>query len=169
MRSPNFLLSFAYAVAVLPVFSSGQTATSKGSVTEAEELLGKGVSIPTYHAFIVGINDYKHWQDLRQAKDDAQAVARELGRRYGFAANNITQLYDSDATRDAINLRLQRYAKALTENDALLIYYSGHGFYDKITKKGYWIPSEARETFGGEPAGGDWIHNTQLSRTMWPA
>ena len=50
----------------------------------------------------------------------------------------------------------------LGENDALLIYFAGHGYYDKLVKRGFWIPTEAREDVDGEPAEADWLSNATL-------
>jgi formylglycine-generating enzyme required for sulfatase activity len=139
-------------------------AKTRGSEVVEKEL-GKGISIPTYHALIIGINKYKDpkWQTLRQAREDAENVSRELVRRYGFKRTNVTELFDTEATRDAIYNNLRRSAECLGENDALLIYFSGHGFHDSMTKKGYWVTTEARRwSEQRDPAFGDWFQNADL-------
>ncbi len=35
-------------------------------------------------------------------------------------------------------------AEKVDEHDNLVIYFSGHGHYDEITKTGYWIPVDAQ-------------------------
>jgi hypothetical protein len=35
---------------------------------------------------------------------------------------------------------LSEYRQVLTEDDSLLIYYAGHGQYDKDADKAYWLP-----------------------------
>ena len=127
---------------------------------KVQEVLGDDAPIPTYHAFVVGINEYKFWQHLRQAKDDAEDVGKLLKTNYGF--KDVKTLFDGQATLDNILKELRNYARSLGPNDALLIYYAGHGYYDKLLKKGYWVPTEARETINEEPAMSEWLPNTTL-------
>ncbi len=51
----------------------------------------------TYHALVIGNNDYEHLTDLRMAVVDAAAVAEMLERRYGFDVETLI-----DATRNDI-------------------------------------------------------------------
>ncbi len=44
-------------------------------------VLGEDLKLPDYHALIIGINRYKHWRGLRQAREDAKNVAT-LQRRW---------------------------------------------------------------------------------------
>ncbi|MAE67840.1 MAG: hypothetical protein CMJ18_26600, partial [Phycisphaeraceae bacterium] len=123
-------------------------------------VLSGGVKPPRYHALVIGINTYRHWPHLRQAKQDAEAVGALLKPRYRFA--DVQTLYDDKATKVAIIRKLRNYAKTLREEDALLIYFAGHGYYDKLVKRGFWIPTEAREHVEQEPAEADWLPNDTL-------
>jgi hypothetical protein len=109
---------------------------------------------------VIGINRYKHWRRLRQAREDAQNVASLLRSRYGF--KSVTTLYDEDASLQGIVRALRVLTRKLTPNDSLLIYFAGHGYYDKLLKKGYWVPAEGREEVGGMPAINDWLQNSNL-------
>lgn len=109
---------------------------------------------------MIGINQYKHWQSLRRARLDAEKVAAVLGGTYGFT--DLRTLYDSEATRENILRVLRKLTKELTAADALLVYFAGHGYNDKLLQKGYWVPSEAREEVEREPAVGEWLPNTEL-------
>jgi len=46
-------------------------------------------------------------------------------------------------TRENILAALRELATSLDKNDALVIYFAGHGVEDKISGHGYWIPSDA--------------------------
>jgi formylglycine-generating enzyme required for sulfatase activity len=129
-----------------------------------EEVLGKDASVPAYHALVIGINNYKHWQQLRQARQDAEKLADLLKSSYGFA--DVCTLYDRDATRQNILLQLRKLAKQLNANDALLIYYAGHGYYDKVLNEGFWVPSDAHERIDNEPATSDWLTNDELRKHL---
>ncbi len=91
-----------------------------------------------YFALIIGINDYQHLPRLSTPRNDAQELASVLGNQFGFK----TQLL-LDATRDQILETLDRYRRTLSESDNLLIYYSGHGYFDKETDQAYWVPVDA--------------------------
>jgi WD40 repeat protein len=91
-----------------------------------------------YYALIMGINDYKYIQKLETAKKDAIEVERLLRERYGFETKLII-----NATRMDVLNTINDFRKKLKEEDSLLIYYAGHGDYDKITDKAYWLPVDA--------------------------
>jgi hypothetical protein len=128
------------------------------------EVLGKEAAVPRYHALVIGINDYQHWQDLRQARQDAEGVAALLRKRYGF--QDVRSLYDQEATRAQIEGALRKLTRDLTAQDALLIYFAGHGYYDKLLKNGYWIPAEAHERGDNEPATSEWLDNLTLRKYL---
>jgi len=129
----------------------------------AQKVVGDA-SLPTYHALVIGINKYQHWQDLRQARPDAEEIAELLKTRYGFSSTRT--IFDSAATKDGLTLELRRLARELTGRDSLLIFFSGHGYFDKVWNSGYWIPTDARERVTGEPATMDWFSNTDLKRCL---
>lgn len=94
-----------------------------------------------YYALVIGINDYHApIPALKTAVHDAYAVADILSSEYGF---KVTTLYDHDATRDNILDAIAHFRKSLAENDSFLIYYAGHGSYDREADKGYWLPIDA--------------------------
>ena len=113
----------------------------------------KGTSQPgditidgNYWALIIGINEYPNLppsMQLQAARADAQDVATVLQKRYGFAKERMIQLYDKKASRDEIITALESLGGAVGEKDSLLIYYAGHGEFNKVNKRGFWIPSDA--------------------------
>ncbi len=91
-----------------------------------------------YYALVIGINNYKNLPKLTTATADAQALATLLQTQYGFETTVLL-----DATRDQISKALNDYRRNLDENANLLIYYAGHGIYDKVADKAYWMPVDA--------------------------
>ena len=117
-----------------------------------------------YQALVIGINDYaaangQGWEKLSTARNDAQALADVLRRQYGF---EVTTLLDGAATRAAIMEQLDRLSQ-LGENDAVLIYFAGHGLYDEALGEGFWIPGDARKTAGRRLTKEDWIWNSTVT------
>lgn len=95
---------------------------------------GKGQSV----ALVIGINDYKHLPKLKTAVGDANAIAKVLHDSYGF---DVRVLHNS--TRNEIMKALSEYRRTLDEHASFLVYYAGHGYYDKEADKAYWLPVDA--------------------------
>ncbi|MFA7256948.1 MAG: caspase family protein [Kiritimatiellales bacterium] len=117
-----------------------------------------------YHALVIGIGDYSGtgWPQLGTARADAEAIGEILRTRYGFS---VTQLIDRQATQGNI-LRTLDQLMQLTADDALLIYFAGHGFYDESMDEGYWIPYGAQRSRMEQPAKEDWLWNSSISRIL---
>jgi len=95
----------------------------------------------SYYALIIGINDYPTGMPrLKTAVNDANTVGQLLEERYGF---QVQYLRDGDATRFKILNAITKLRGKLGEDDNLLIYYGGHGYFDKDADKGYWLPVDA--------------------------
>lgn len=130
---------------------------SEASPEEPEPVLN-------YHALVIGIGDYSGtgWPQLGTARADAEEIGNVLSERYGF---QVTKLTDRQATRGNI-LRALDQLMQLTPNDALLIYFAGHGSYDDSMGEGYWIPHGAQRSRMGLPAKEDWLWNSSISRIL---
>jgi len=118
----------------------------------------------TYHALVIGVSDYRctGWPQLGTARNDAEAVAHVLTQRYGF---QTTLLLESAASREGVIAALDQMMQ-LHPNDALLIYFAGHGYYDTNMDEGYWIPFGAVRTKGKRLAREDWLWNSTLQRIV---
>lgn len=115
---------------LLPALPPELTSESPGSVDH--DVFGK------YYALIIANNDYNTLDDLSTPQNDASVIARILTERYGFS---VTSLYN--ATRYEILSALNNMRRELTEKDNLLLYYAGHGDYDKKNNRGHWLPVDA--------------------------
>jgi uncharacterized caspase-like protein len=93
-----------------------------------------------YYALVIGINIYQHMPQLKTAVNDARAVAKVLKNQYGF---QVTTLLDRKATRSNIVSQLNRLINGLDEDEHLLIYYAGHGYFDNQAQEAYWQPHDA--------------------------
>lgn len=117
-----------------------------------------------YHALVIGIGDYggSDWPRLGTAREDARAIGEVLRSRYGF---NVIELTDRQATRGNILRTMDQFMR-LGANDALLIYFAGHGFFDEKIDEGYWIPFGAKRSHMNLPAKEDWLWNSSISRLL---
>ncbi len=109
-----------------------------------------------YHALVIGNNDYAHLPKLKTAVSDAAATAELLRGKYGF---EVTLLLN--AKRERILEEVNRLRAELTNKDRLLIYYAGHGEFDRETDTGYWLPVDAKPQDDTK-----WIANDSLTRHL---
>lgn len=136
------------------------------STAEAERRSNPGeenTSAPTpqaqgtrYHALIIGNNLYRYFPRLKTAVNDATEVESLLQKRYGFKTRLLL-----NATRKEILTAVNTYRKELGEQDNLLIYYAGHGEYDKTADKAYWLPVDAQKD---NPV--DWIMSDDITSNI---
>jgi hypothetical protein len=110
----------------------------------------------SYHALLVGNNDYRSLPNLRTAVNDARAMAGLLQEKYGFSVRLLT-----NATRADILRAISGYRRTLTRRDNLLIYYAGHGWLDKDADEGYWLPVDATEEDSTH-----WISNSSITSAL---
>jgi len=112
-----------------------------------------GTTFGTYHALVIGNNDYTKMRRLKTAVTDAQEVARVLEKEYGY---RVTLLLNAD--RYKMLSALNEMREKLTEKDNLLLYYAGHGEVDEKNGRGYWLPVDAEQN---SPA--NWVSNTDIT------
>lgn len=110
------------------------------SETAASRALSAKLTNGKYYGLIIGINSYQNINKLKNAVNDAKVVDQILKENYGFE-NRV--LLEDEATRNNIMKALNDLRKKLTENDSLLVFYSGHGEYNKETEASYWLPVDA--------------------------
>src|ERR1039458_93151 len=91
-------------------------------------------------ALVIGNDAYLYVTPLRTATNDARSVQAVLRGRYGFETTLLL-----NATRSQIVSALNAYRRDLGADSSLLIYYAGHGFYDRAVDKAYWWPVDARD------------------------
>lgn len=113
------------------------------------------------YLLVIGINNYLHWPKLNNAVKDANDVASTLMVKYNFEFDNIVLLKDEQATRNNIYTSLRGLIEKVSPQDNLMVYYSGHGFFDQLLNEGYWVPVEAHVN-----ASGDYVSNTEILRII---
>ena len=110
-----------------------------------------------YYGLVIGIDNYRDPEipDLDNPIKDAQGVYRSLTTNYTFEPDDVT--FMKNPKRSEIIGVLDGLRGKITENDNLLIFYAGHGFWDEDAGIGYWLPSDATT---GTTA--DWFRNSTL-------
>lgn len=99
----------------------------------------RGATEPArYYALIIGNSNYRHLPKLKTPGNDAESVAMTLSQHFGFTTKTLLDASRQD-TLDAVN----DMRKVLAAKDSLLIYYAGHGYFDTVAEKAYWLPVDA--------------------------
>ncbi len=114
-----------------------------------------------YHALIIGVQDYDDpaINDLSQPVKDAQRLYDVLTTEYTFKPKNVTFL--KNPTKAEIFASLHKMRSTITQQDNLLIFYAGHGYWDEAMNNGYWLPKDAAQD---NPV--NWLPNTDLTNYL---
>jgi hypothetical protein len=126
---------------------------TKETIANADELAYNG----KYYGLIIGINKYSDPSliDLDNPITDATLLYSTLIGNYMFDPENVTLL--KDPTRADIIKKLDELSYRLTKNDNLLIFYAGHGYWDKEKETGFWLPADAERS-----SSVNWIRNSTI-------
>lgn len=137
-------------------FEKSYTLISEQSVATAKT--EDGMTAGKYYALLIAINDYDDpkIQSLDKPIKDAELLAKTLVDQYTFDPENVTLI--KNATRVEMIDALDALRKRVSVNDNLLIFYAGHGLYDKESELGYWIPKDGRST-----STADYFRNSTLT------
>lgn len=111
-------------------------------------------------ALVVGVSDYADdTLDLDLARRDAEGVASTLRDFYAF--DRIDTLYDADATRAGVMSALQKLGRELTSDDALFVFYAGHGATEGQPPEqvGYLVPHDGAI----DPEAPGWFNNIPMN------
>ncbi|BAY37622.1 hypothetical protein NIES2111_19610 [Nostoc sp. NIES-2111] len=119
---------------------------------------------------VIGINEYVHWQKLKNAVQDAIGLQQTLIDKLGFSAP-ISPLINEAATKLAITSLIEDQLRdELQGDDNLVLFFAGHGHtrVDKIDGKivgetGFIVPVEAR---GPKEVWGDYIQIDPLLQSI---
>ena len=84
---------------------------------------------PTIYALIVGVTDYGGLANLTHAAPNAIKVAGRIESVFGIKPD---LLLDSNATKEAIEERLEKTVEHLPPNSLFIFYFAGHGIKNDI-------------------------------------
>lgn len=96
------------------------------------------------HLLIIGIDNYSNKVPaLNNAVKDAMALKDVLQKEYLFPKEKTIELINKEATRKNILKTFDHLLLNLTDQDNLIVFFSGHGEYIESLKRGYWLPIDA--------------------------
>lgn len=114
-----------------------------------------------YYALLVGVDNYQDYgiSDLAKPIIDAKKVRGVLTEKYGFAPSDVFLLTDPD--REKFYSVIDNISKIIRPDDNLLIFYAGHGYWDKQYDAGYWLLSDAVPSNRSS-----WLSNNELKTLL---
>ncbi len=98
------------------------------------------------YLIVIAANKYKnnkYWPNLKYAIKDTKDVIKVLFDRYNFDDKYTHELYDHQFTLENIETLFRNLITVVRSTDNVIVYYAGHGFYDKTLDEGYWVPHPA--------------------------
>ena len=104
-------------------------------------------------ALFIAVKDYDEWPDLGQPVSDCEKIAAELQANYGFDAANI-EIVRNRGRAEILAAIDRAYARHYDDDAQLLIFFSGHGYFDERKCKGYFVPRDAKLK---DPSGASFI------------
>ena len=138
--------------------TNSSTNNSRGAIVTVKSTIN---SPGTYYALIIGNNNYqdKAIGTLDQPINDATKLYNILTSRYTFDVSNTYFLKNASYTQ--MIEAFDNLSQKITPNDNLLIFYAGHGHWDKNKELGYWLPVDAKQNSTAY-----WIPNSRISDYM---
>lgn len=114
------------------LLSGGPAGNGSDGTVEAPERPFYG----SYHAVVIGNDQYLRMPRLETAVNDARSLARVLESRFGFEVKLVL-----DGTHDEIFDAIYAAAEKLDGRDNLLVFFAGHGVFEN--NLAYWLPVDA--------------------------
>ena len=89
------------------------------------------------HALLIGTNNYDEslgWDDLKNPQNDVNTIGRLLEKKYGAETT-----YIMDGTKNEILMGMVNLKNQLDENDKLIVFIAGHGYYQPDYSDGFLV------------------------------
>lgn len=140
----NNAIEETYSIVYQPLNKQDQRQTNIKN-NDPSMLDEKSTKEGKYYALLIGVSNYPDPEimNLDQPELDAEKLYNTLTTNYTFEKENVTFL--KSPTREEIISELDRLNRVITEDDNLLVFYAGHGYWDEQDEIGYWLPSDSKK------------------------
>ena len=112
-----------------------------------------------FHAIFLANSSYSggSWPALNTTVGEAKQLRQLFIDKYNFAPENIDTVFNKNKI-DMLTAISNVMAK-LGDNDNLIIFYGGHGYFTEATNIAYWVPIGAERDF-------EYISNTEITNLI---
>jgi hypothetical protein len=108
-------------------------------ISPAQSAVTLSLPVPHNYALIFATNDYASWPHLTNPIPDADALNQTLKTLYNFQVDELR-----NPTNEEILAKLTDYLhRTFQPQDQLLVFFSGHGYFDNDLGQGFIVPSNA--------------------------
>ena len=153
MRKIIIILSIILTFAINLVAYS---ADNRGLAVNIKQLDSTNV-VGKQWVVLIAINKYKNLNPLINPVKDAKEIRDILKSKY--YVDNVIELYDNNASKRGIISLFNKLQRDVKTHDSLMIFYAGHGYLDKNSSTGFWMPYDA----GKDKIEQDnWLTNQQI-------
>lgn len=126
-----------------------------------DQNIGDDIRVGKQYLLVIGLNNYEQWIPLKNPVEDAHMIKNILTSRYYI--DSVFEVYNDQGSKANIIRILTNLQTLLKEEDSLIIYYAGHGYFDNTTNTGFWIPING----GLDPfEQANWLAHHQISRLI---
>lgn len=144
---------------------NGNLSTLKFNIEKKIPLSGKTDTLPIlpenerFHAILIACSEYKdeNWPALPTTVPESEALRKVLIRKYNFDESSVDTIYNK--SRSEILGILSNKLQGLTDQDNLLIFFSGHGYYKPSSNTAFWVPLGADNEY-------DYISNDDINKLL---
>jgi len=146
------------------------SAFSDGGIESSSETVNikmEGKVNSTLYLFSVGINKYRNEAlNLNYASADAESFSKLINSRSKklFDRVETISLYDYEATKDNILVKLSALSKVIKPQDVLVFYYAGHG--SMVDNEFYFIPTENTRLYSEDKLNKNAINANELQQKL---
>lgn len=112
-----------------------------------------------YYALVIGLQDYRYWDELSSARRDADRIADVLRDKYGFETKVLHDAGAMDILTALNELRVRS-----DQFDNVIIYFAGRGQLRQPVEDslvGYWLPVDAQREMSTL-----WLPNSQINEQI---
>lgn len=117
--------------------------TSSGLVQSNKVIITYNKPRTKNYFLSIAIDNYTHHPGLKYPVENAKTLIHVLEEKYGYSSSDVLQIYNENATSENIFSGFYQLIDSIKPDDNLIIFYAGHGYYDKQINEGYWIPYNA--------------------------
>jgi hypothetical protein len=128
---------------------------------DLEAVVGPNVTVGKQWAVFIAIDRYQEWAPLSYPVRDAKEIRDILLEYYYIDA--VWELYDRDATAAGIRQLFADLHAQVNRDDSVFVFYAGHGYTDRLTNTGSWIPSDGGMDVMAQT---NWIPNIQIRNIL---
>jgi WD40 repeat protein len=135
----------------VPTFAARMAAWHPDATTTPWDNTLSDTSTAILHVLTVGISNYDHqtgFPSIPFAAPSAEAVAAFYEKASQSGAHHFASvkvwdgLYNGNATKDNIRMRLIKMSQEVKDIDVVLLYFAGHGEVDPESELFYFVPSD---------------------------